>query len=104
MASILTEYANNWIVCINAEALFPVPNIVSFSYVPKFDYLPIHQLCRPKTLTRGEGGLCCRKYVDHSFSHAHFCIYGNNVLVKPVYVKILKEVQSKCRVAAFCFY
>ena len=28
-------------------------------------------------------------------------VYSNNVLVKPIYVKLLKEGESKYRVAAF---
>ena len=48
-----------------------------------------NQRCRPKTVTKG--GLCCRKCVEHAFNHAHFCVYDNNMLVKPVYVKVLKH-------------
>ena len=43
------------------------------------------QGCRPKPVTRG---LICWKYVDHTFNRAHFCMYDDNVLVKPVYVKV----------------
>ena len=59
------------------------------------------QGCRPKTVTKG---LCCRKYEDHAFNHAHFCMYDNNVLVKPVYVKVIKEGENKYRVVALSFY
>ena len=45
-------------------------------------------------------GLCCRKYVDHAFNHSHFCMYSNNLLVKPV----LKEGESLDRVVAFFFH
>ena len=44
-------------------------------------------------------GLCCRKYMDHAFNHAHFCMYDNNVRVKTVYLKVLKKEESKYRVA-----
>ena len=42
-----------------------------------------------------QGGLCCRKNVDHAFNLALFYLHDNNVLVKPVYVKVLKEGESK---------
>ena len=29
-------------------------------------------------------GLCCKKYVDHAFNHAHFGTHDYNFLVKPV--------------------
>ena len=48
--------------------------------------------------------MCCREYVDHTFSHANFCMYDNNMLVKPVYLKVLQEGESKYRVVAFFFY
>ena len=53
--------------------------------------MTLNQGCRPKTVTRG---LCCRRYVDHAFKHAHFCIYDNNMLVKSVYVKVLKKEKA----------
>ena len=36
-------------------------------------------------------GLCYRKYVDHALNHAQFCMHGNNLLVKPVCVNVLKK-------------
>ena len=42
--------------------------------------------------------------MDHTFNHPHFCMYDVNVLVKPVYVKVLEEEESKYRVVAFLFY
>ena len=42
--------------------------------------------------------------MDHAFNHAHFCMYDNNRLVKPMYAKVLKEEESEYRVVAFFFY
>ena len=39
--------------------------------------------------------------MDYSFNDAHFCKYNNNLLVKPVYVKVLKEGESEYKVVAF---
>ena len=33
-----------------------------------------------------------------------FCMYGKNVLVKLVYVKVLQEGESESRIVAFFFY
>ena len=39
--------------------------------------------------------------MDHTFYHAYFFRYDNNVIVKPMYVKALIEGESKYRVVAF---
>ena len=36
--------------------------------------------------------------MDHAFYHAHFCMYDNNVRVRTVNLKVLKEEESKYRV------
>ena len=41
--------------------------------------------------------------MDHAFNRAYFCMYDNNVLVKPMYVKVSKEGESEYRVVAFFF-
>ena len=48
-------------------------------------YAGLYQWCHPKAVTRR---LCYRKYMEHTFDHAHLYMYGNSVLVKPVYAKV----------------
>ena len=43
------------------------------------------------------------EYEDNTFNHAYFCIYDNNALVKPGYMKALKEGESEHRVVALYF-
>ena len=43
------------------------------------------------------------KLVDH-VDQAYFAMYDNNMLVKPAYMKVLQEGESKYRVVAFFFY
>ena len=64
-------------------------------------FAEVNQWCLPKTVT---GGLCCRKCMDQPLITPILCIYGNDVLVKPVYVKVLKEGDGKYRVVTFSFY
>ena len=42
--------------------------------------------------------------MEHAFHHAHFCMHDNDVLVKLVCVKVLKEGEGQYRVLAFFFY
>ena len=42
--------------------------------------------------------------MEHSFDHTHFCIYNYNSLVNTVYVKVVRERQSKHNVEAFFLY
>ena len=42
--------------------------------------------------------------MDHTLIHTHFSMYDNNLLVKQVYVKLLKEEEGKYRVVEFFFY
>ena len=44
------------------------------------------------------------KNVDYVFNHTNFCLYDNDVVVKPMYVKLLKKGDSKYRVVALFFY
>ena len=71
-------------------------------------YEKIRQLDKLKNeflvVTSCNKGLRCRRYVEYTFNHTHFCIYDNNGPVKPVYVKVLKEGESEYRVVAFFFY
>ena len=62
---------------------------------------PRVQWFRPKAVTRGT---CCRKYLVHAFIHIRFCICDTGLLVKSVYVRVLKEGESRFRVVAFFFY
>ena len=39
--------------------------------------------------------------MGHILHHANFSILDNNVLVKPVYVKVLQERENKHRVVEF---
>ena len=39
--------------------------------------------------------------MDHAFSHAHFRMHDSNLLVKPVYVKVLIKRESMYRVVAY---
>ena len=59
-----------------------------------------YDINRGVVLRLQQGGLCCRKYEDHAFNHAHFCMYDNNVLVEPGYMKVFKEGDSEYRVVA----
>ena len=42
--------------------------------------------------------------MDHILDHAHFCTHDNNLLVKLVYVKILKDEEGKYRARVFFFW
>ena len=41
--------------------------------------------------------------MNHAFNYIHFCMHDNNVLVKPVRVKVMKEGECEYRVVAFFF-
>ena len=41
--------------------------------------------------------------MDHTLNHAHFCMHDNSLLVKLVYVKILKDEEGKYRARVFFF-
>jgi len=48
-------------------------------------WIVLIQWCHPKIATRW---VVLWEYVDHILNHAHFCMHDNNLLVKPVYVKV----------------
>ena len=45
-----------------------------------------HHWFRPRTVTGGEGGLCCKNYMGNAFDNAKFPIYGTQLIVTAVYV------------------
>ena len=42
--------------------------------------------------------------MDHACNHANLCIYDDNVLIKPMFVKVFREGANKYRAVAFFFY
>ena len=61
------------------------------------------QRCRPKDKTRG-GGCVVGNMWTTPLTTPTFCKYDNNVLFKPVHVKVLKQGESEYTVVAFFFY
>ena len=54
--------------------------------------MSVTQWCCPKTLARG--AVLKEVYGPHPYPHQN-CIFDDKGLVKPVYVKVLKEGESK---------